>query len=205
MIGVGIKAAACYLPPQVINNTELIERYDLSIDEQWIESRTGIKHRHWLADDQTTSDMVVEVARKLLDQAGLGVEQIGRIILATASGDYPSPATAVVVAQKLGVRCPAFDISAACSGFLYGLDLGVSSVQCGSDNVLVLAADARSRFIDKSDRRATVLFADGAGGVLLGPQSNTEVGFRSVHIGADGFSQRTGCLGSRRWCIAANQ
>ncbi|HHO52092.1 MAG TPA: ketoacyl-ACP synthase III, partial [Deltaproteobacteria bacterium] len=100
-------------------------------------------------------------------------------------GDYPSPATATVVARKLGARCMAFDLSAACAGFLYGLELGIASVRSGAERVLVLAADARSRFIDKGDRRAAVLFADAAAGVLLTP-SHDSTGFLGTHMGAEG-------------------
>lgn len=184
MMNVGIKASSCSLPSEVLSNDELIDRYNLSVDSDWIVSRTGIEQRHWLPDDQSTSDMAVDVARQLIEDAGISANDISRIILATVSGDYPTPATAAIVAQKLGVRCPAFDISAACAGFLFGLDLGVSSIAGGADNVLVIAADARSRFIDKTDRRGSVLFADGAGGVLLGPDASR--GFKSIHIATDG-------------------
>ena len=184
MLRAGITAVGCYLPSVIISNSELIARFDLDVDEAWIESRTGIITRHWMTDDETTSDMAVAAANKILASSGLGAEQLDRIVLATISGDYPSPATAAVVAQKLQTRCPAYDISAACAGFLYGLDIAAGAIANGDENVLVLSADARSRFIDKSNRRGVVLFADGAAGALV--QRTESTGLAGVHLGADG-------------------
>lgn len=180
----GIVSVGCYLPSDYISNSELIERFDLEVDEAWIESRTGIKTRHWMSDGETTSDMAVAAAEQILANAGIEAAELDRIILATISGDYPSPATAAVVAQKLGTRCPAYDISAACAGFLYGLEIGAGAIASGDENVLVLCADARSRFIDKSNRRGTVLFSDGAAGALL--QHAPSKGLTGIHLGADG-------------------
>jgi 3-oxoacyl-[acyl-carrier-protein] synthase III len=183
-INVGITETACYLPAQVLSNQDIIRQFNLSIDEAWIESRTGIKQRHWMVDGQTTSDMVVEVANRILAKRNIKANQLDRIVLATISGDYPSPATAAIVAQRLRVRCPAFDISAACAGFLYGLDIGAGSIRNGERYVLVLAADARSRFINKFDRRGVVLFADGAAGALLEPVN--EPGLLGISLATDG-------------------
>lgn len=190
MNNIGITATACYLPELVLDNPAIIERFNLAVDEAWIESRTGIVQRHWMEDGQTTSDMVVAVARRILESRNIGADQLDRIILATISGDYPSPATATIVAQKLGTRCPAFDISAACTGFLYGLDIGSGAVRNGDRYVLVLAADARSRFINKYDRRGVVLFADGAAGVLLEPTADQ--GLMGLYLGADGMNKDLG-------------
>lgn len=191
MANVCITSTGCYLPKLVLSNRELIDRYNLKLDEAWIESRTGIKQRHWLADDETTSDMVVAAATQILQRRNIDPQQLDRIILSTVTGDYPSPATATLVAQKLGTRCPAFDISAACTGFLYALDLGAASIRNGDQYVLVLSADARSRFIDRTDRRGAVLFADGAGGALL-ESSEKSGGLVSVHLGADGLRKDLG-------------
>jgi 3-oxoacyl-[acyl-carrier-protein] synthase-3 len=179
-----IRAAGCYLPGQVIDNDALIERFRLSIDSDWIVSRTGIRSRHWMSADQTTSDMCVAAAGQILRRAGVSARDIDRIILATISPDLPSPATATIVARKLGAACAAFDISAACAGFLYGLDLGIAAIRGGAGLVLVLAADARSRFLDPTDVRSVVLFADGAGGVLLEGSDNP--GFLSIYLSAEG-------------------
>jgi 3-oxoacyl-[acyl-carrier-protein] synthase III len=181
---VRISEAGCYLPKVVLTNRDVIERFGLDVDEAWIESRTGIRTRHWMAEGQTTSDMVVEAAHGILERRGIGPKQLDRIVLATLSGDIPSPSTATIVARKLGARCAALDISAACAGFLYGLDIGAGAVRGGEKYVLVMAADARSRFINKHDRRSVVLFADGAGGVLLEPSD--EPGLQGVFLGAEG-------------------
>ncbi len=181
-----VRIAACgrYLPELVLTNEELIARFGLEVDAEWIESRTGIRSRHWMTEGQTTSDMAVAAAREILDEAGVEPQELDRIILATVSPDQPSPATALRVARLLGARCPAFDVSAACAGFLYGLDLGAASIRGGEERVLVLAADARSRFVDPQDRRSVVLFADGAAGALLEPAQ--EPGLIATFIGAEG-------------------
>ena len=182
---VRIAATGHYLPPVVLDNQALIERFGLEVDAEWIESRTGIRTRHWMGEDQTTSDMAAEAAKAVLREADLGPRDLDRIILATVSPDRPSPATATTVARKIGARCPAFDVSAACAGLLYGLDLARGAIACGEERVLVLCADARSRFIDPSDRRGTVLFADGAAGALVVPSERP--GLLSVSIGAEGL------------------
>lgn len=182
---VRIAATGCYLPPDVLTNRQLIERFSLDVDEAWIESRTGIRQRHWMPPGQTTSDMLVACARSILAEAGLEPRAVERIIVATVSPDHPSPSTATIVARKLGARCAAFDISAACAGFLYGLDLGRGAIATGAGNVLVLAADARSRYIDPRDRRGAVLFSDGAAGALLVPSQSP--GLIEVVIGAEGL------------------
>jgi len=184
MSNVKITSTACYLPKQVLTNKDIIERFNLDVDEEWIESRTGIKQRHWLEDGDTTSDMAVEAAREILKKRNIQPHQLDKIILATVSGDYPSPATAFAVARKLGTRCAAFDISAACCAFIYGLEIASGFIQNGDKYVLLLCADARSRFIDKTDRRGVVLFSDGAAGALLEPSADK--GLLSIHLGADG-------------------
>ena len=180
-----ISATGHYLPPQVLDNRALIERFGLEVDEAWIESRTGIRSRHWLSDGQTTSDMAAAAGAKVLENAGHSAADLDRIILATISPDRLSPATAIEVAAKLGARCPAYDVSAACAGFVYALDAARGAVACGEEYILVLAADARSRFVNPDDRRGTVLFADGAAGALV--QRGCGPGrIVALHIGAEG-------------------
>lgn len=183
-----IVATGCYLPPDVIDNETLVERFGLDVDAAWIESRTGIRRRHWMRPDQSTSDMAVEAGRSVLADAGIDAADLDRVVLATVSPDRLSPATAVEVAHRLGARCPAFDVSAACAGFLYGLDIARGAIATGAQRVLVLSADARSRFVDTSDRRGTVLFADGAAGALVVPDAEGLPGARieSIALGADG-------------------
>lgn len=182
---VRIAATGSYLPPVVMDNAALIERFGLDVDAAWIESRTGIRTRHWMRPDQTTSDLATAAAEAVLAEAGISAAELDRIILATVSPDRPSPSTATTVARKLGARCPAFDVSAACAGLLYGLDLARGAIACGEQRVLVLCADARSRYIDLTDRRGTALFADGAAGALVVPADRP--GLLSVAIGAEGL------------------
>ena len=184
---VAITATGYYTPPLVMDNVELIARLGLDTTPEWIEERTGVQSRHWMTDDQTTSDMAVEAARRILDARGIGPKDVDRIVLATISPDHLSPATATIVASKLGARCPAYDISAACAGFMFALETGAAAVRGGDSRVLVLAADARSRFIDKTDRRTAVLFADGAAGVLLEPSA--EPGLMAIRLGTDGCAE----------------
>lgn len=179
-----IRAWGKHTPSQVLTNAQLIERFGLTVDSEWIESRTGIRSRHWLADGETTSDMAVAAARQILERAQVDARDLDRIVLATISPDHPSPSTATIVARKLGARCAAFDLSAACAGFLYALDSGAASIARGEQRVLVLAADARSRYVDPTDVRSIVLFADGAAGVLLEPAAKP--GLVAVHVGAEG-------------------
>jgi len=184
MSHVAIRSTGSALPAQVLDNAELIARFALPVDAAWIESRTGIRSRHWLGEGETTSDLAVRAAQTALERAGVDARQLDRIVLATISPDRPSPATALTVARRLGARCTAFDVSAACAGFLYGLDLGAAAVRAGERNVLVVAADARSRWVDTQDVRSVVLFADGAGAALLGPADRP--GLSPVVLGAEG-------------------
>ncbi len=179
-----IRALGKHLPSLVLTNEELVERFGLEVDAAWIESRTGIRSRHWMPEGVTTSDMVVAAAEQVLERADVRAEDLDRLVLATISPDQPSPSTAVRVARRIGARCPAFDVSAACAGFLYGLDLARASVLAGEERVLVMAADARSRYVDPNDRRSVVLFADGCAGALV--EASDAPGFLSVVIGAEG-------------------
>ncbi|MFP5501076.1 MAG: 3-oxoacyl-ACP synthase III family protein, partial [Candidatus Sericytochromatia bacterium] len=124
-------------------------------------------------------------ATAILEAAGVAPESLDRLILATVSGDWQTPATACVIQHAIGARCPAFDVTSACAGFMVALDLGLKCVQAGEERVLVLASEIRSRFVDKTDPRTAPLFADGAGGVLLVPAPEG-VGFLSSVLQSDG-------------------
>ncbi|HKX45507.1 MAG TPA: 3-oxoacyl-ACP synthase, partial [Planctomycetota bacterium] len=105
-------------PSQVLTNAALIERFGLPVDPEWIEERTGIRERHWLEPGGTTSDLLVAAGERALAEAGCGAADLDRIVVATITPDMPSPSTACIVARRLGARCTAFDVSAACAGFL---------------------------------------------------------------------------------------
>lgn len=181
---VAIRAVGSAVPEGRIDNRELVERFGLDVSPEWIFEQTGIESRHWLPEGQTTSDLLAAAARQTLERAGVDARELDALVVSTVTGDHPSPSTATIVARKIGARCMAFDLSAACAGFLYGLDLGVAKIRNGDRKVLVLAGDVRSRFVDPKDRRAVVLFADGAGGALL--EAADRPGFLAVHVGAEG-------------------
>jgi 3-oxoacyl-[acyl-carrier-protein] synthase III len=173
------------VPDKVLTNFDLEKMVETS--DQWIRERSGIERRHILDDNACNSDLGVEAARKAISEAGIKPEEVECIILATISPDNIFPATACRVQAKLGaVHAAAFDISAACSGFLYGLQLGDSLIKSGAyKNVLVLGSEALSKFTDWQDRSTCVLFGDGAGAAVLVP-SDGRRGILSTYIKSDG-------------------
>jgi 3-oxoacyl-[acyl-carrier-protein] synthase-3 len=179
-----IAGTGSYLPEKVLTNHDLEKMMDTSDD--WIQERTGIKRRHIAADGEATSDLALAAANEALDMAGIGADDINLIIIATTTPDKVFPAVACIVQRRLGIRgCGAFDIQAACSGFVYGLDLADRYIRTGAaKNVLVIGAEILSRVTNWEDRTTAVLFGDGAGAVVL--QEADEPGILSTHIHADG-------------------
>jgi 3-oxoacyl-[acyl-carrier-protein] synthase-3 len=164
-----ITAIATYVPERVVTNADLASRLDTS--DEWIVSRTGIRERRAAAPGETTSTMGAEAVRRLMAGRGLGPEDIGALIVATVTPDMVFPATACLVQDQVGLRNTwGFDLSAACSGFLYALTTGAQLVVAGAHRrVVVVGADLMSAIIDPQDRTTAVLFGDGAGAVLLEP------------------------------------
>ncbi|HEY1692632.1 MAG TPA: beta-ketoacyl-ACP synthase III [Polyangiaceae bacterium] len=158
-----------YLPPGVRTNFDLEKMVETS--DAWITERTGIKERRIAPDGVVTSDMATAAARQALEMAGLKATDLDMIIVGTVTPDMPMPATAVFVQQKLGAGvCPAFDLSAACAGFVFGLSIADQFIGSGQmKHVLVVGVELLSRVIDWTDRTTCVLFGDGAGAVVLGP------------------------------------
>ncbi len=179
-----IAGTGSYLPEKVVTNHDLAKVMDTS--DEWIQERTGIKRRHIAADDESTSDLALAAAREAIDMAGLTAEDIDLIIVATTTPDKVFPGTACIVQRRLGIGgCGAFDVQAACSGFVYGLDLADRHIRTGGGkNVLVIGAETLSRLTNWEDRTTAVLFGDGAGAVVL--QEAEEPGIISTHIHADG-------------------
>lgn len=179
-----IAGTGAYLPERIMPNHEFEATLDTSDD--WIRERTGIKRRHIAAEDETTSDMALEAARRALDAAETDVQDVDLIIVATTTPDKVFPSTACIVQRRLGLKTiPAFDVHAACSGFMYAMDIANRFVQTdGSRCCLVIGAETYSRILDWSDRATCVLFGDGAGAVLL--KTADEPGILSTHIHADG-------------------
>jgi len=176
-----------YLPEKVLTNQDLAKKIDTS--DEWIRERTGIKRRHIAADGETTSDLAVQAANRALDMAGLAADDIDLIVIGTTTPDKVFPATACIVQRKLGISgCGAFDVQAACSGFIYGLDVADRNIRTGgSTTALVIGAETLSRITNWEDRTTAVLFGDGAGAVIL--QAAEEQGIISTHIHADGAQE----------------
>jgi 3-oxoacyl-[acyl-carrier-protein] synthase-3 len=179
-----IAGTGSYLPEKVLTNHDLEKKMETS--DAWIQERTGIKRRHIAAEDEATSDLALAAAKPALEMAGIGAEDVNLIIIATTTPDKVFPGTACIVQRRLGIRgCGAFDIQAACSGFVYGLDLADRYIRTGAaKNVLVIGAETLSRLTNWEDRTTAVLFGDGAGAVVL--QEADEPGIISTHIHADG-------------------
>ncbi len=181
-----ISALGTYVPPRILTNADLETMVDTS--DQWIVERTGIRERH-LADKGTaTSDLAAAAARRCLADRGISAEQVEVIIVATVSPDMPFPATACLVQEKIGaIRAWGFDLGAACSGFLYALQVGAKLIESGAqNNVLVIGADTMSSMIDYTDRSTCILFGDGAGAVLLEAADEDEVGILDYAHEIDG-------------------
>lgn len=173
-----------YLPERVISNKELEKRLDTS--DEWIRERSGIKRRHIAAENETTGDMAVAASRNAIDAAGIDSSEIDLIIVATSTPDKVFPATACSVQRLLEIeKIPAFDVNAACSGFLYALDIADRFIRTGGARcALVVGSETYSRILDWTDRSTCVLFGDGAGAVVL--RAAEEPGVLSTHIHADG-------------------
>lgn len=185
MIYSRIAGTGSYLPEKVLSNHDLEKMVKTS--DQWIQERTGIKKRHIVADDETTTDLAFHAAEKAIEAAGIAANDIDLIIIATTTPTRIFPSTASLVQDKLNIRtaCPAFDIQAVCTGFVYALTVADKFIKSiSAKNVLVIGAEAMSRIVDWTDRNTCVLFGDGAGAVVL--QASQETGILSTHIHCDG-------------------
>lgn len=184
MTHVRIAGTGSYLPEKVITNKDLEKTMDTS--DEWIRERTGIRRRHVVADGETCSDMALAAAERAIEMAGIEPTDIDLIILGTVTPDKVFPSTACIIQRRLGVHgCPAFDAQAACSGFIYALDLASRQIRTGgATTALVIGAEALSRLTNWEDRSTAVLFGDGAGAVVV--QAADEPGIISTHIHSDG-------------------
>lgn len=171
-----ISALGTYVPPRVLTNADLEKMVETN--DQWIVERTGIRERHILEKGLATSDMAVEAAKQCLAERGIEPTEVEAIIVATVTPDMLFPATACLVQDKLGAKGAwGFDLSAACSGFVYALQMGCKLVESGSHSkVLVIGADTMSSILDYTDRATCILFGDGAGAVLIEPAAEGEIG-----------------------------
>ncbi|QQP96373.1 beta-ketoacyl-ACP synthase III [Lysobacter enzymogenes] len=179
-----IAGTGSYLPAQVVTNDELAKRVETS--DEWIRTRTGIRQRHVAAEGETTVDLAYQASLRALEAAGVRPEEIDLIVLGTTTPDLIFPSSACLLQHRLGANgCPAFDVNAACSGFVYALTVADKFIRSGAaKTVLVVGAETLTRMLDWTDRSTCVLFGDGAGAVVL--KADSETGILSTHLHADG-------------------
>lgn len=199
-----LKSIGAYAPSRILSNSDLEKMVDTS--DEWIEKRTGIKERRIAASDEATSDLGLKAALVAIERAGISNEEIDLIICATLSPDYLCmPSTACVIAGKLGISdVMAFDISAACSGFVYMLSMAKAFIESGmKKNILLIGAEKISSVVDYTDRGTCILFGDGAGAAIIGRTEDKNEAILDVHASSDGrygdFLITPGC-GSKYPC-----
>jgi 3-oxoacyl-[acyl-carrier-protein] synthase-3 len=188
-----IISVGSYVPERILTNADLEKMVDTT--DEWILTRTGIKERRIAAQHQATSDLAVEAARLAMKRAKITPAEIDLIVLATVTPDTPFPSTACIVQQKIGaVRAAAFDVQAACSGFIFGMEIGQQFIMSRTyDTVLVIGADKLSSIVNWNDRNTCVLFGDGAGAAILRNRPHAH-GLLTACMGADGWRSGLLCL-----------
>jgi len=203
-----LKSIGSYVPEKIMTNKDFEKIVDTS--DEWIEQRTGIKERRIAADDEATSDLGAKAAQKAIQRAGINKDDIDLVICATLSPDHLCmPSTACLIADKIDVRnCMAFDVAAACSGFVYMLSIAKAFIESGAKkNILLVGAEKISSLVDYTDRGTCILFGDGAGAAIIGATENIDEAIIDIHASADGkYSDlliTPGC-GSKYPCRAEN-
>lgn len=186
MMGIAIRGTGRGIPQRVVTNEDFEKKIDTT--SEWIVARTGIKERHFASDGETTLTMGLEASRRALSDAGISAEDLDLIIFATISPHYPLPATACLLQAELGVRdIPAFDISAACCGFMFGMIVAANMIQGGAyHNVLVVGAEHMSAITDFEDRTSCILFGDGAAACVCSATTDRNKGLIYSTMGCDG-------------------
>ena len=189
-----ISGTGSYAPPKILTNDDLSKIVDTS--DEWIRTRTGIRERRIAGEEETTSDMATEAAREAIRNAGLEASDIGLIVVGTVTPDMPFPNTACFIQKKLGLgKIPAFDIEAACSGFIYAMDIARSLMLVNNiRHALVIGAEKLSSITNWEDRTTCVLFGDGAGAAVLSLDEREDVGILNVMLGADGSETDILCV-----------
>ena len=184
MIYSRIEGSGRHLPEKILTNHDLEKLVDTS--DEWIKTRTGVERRHIASQEQATSDLGIEAAKKAIIDANISKEDIDLIVLGTTTPDYVFPNTATLIQEGLGIHgCPAFSLEAACSGFVYALSTADKFIRSGSSKcALVIGAEVMTKLIDRKDRSTCVLFGDGAGAMILKPSE--EQGIIDCKLGADG-------------------
>jgi len=210
-----IVGTGSYLPPRIITNSELEKSLDTT--DEWITSRTGIKERR-VVDNQNTCDLALEASRKALEMSEIKASEIDLIILATTTPDKIFPATATTLQDRIGASCPAFDIQAVCAGFVFALTTAQQYIENGvAENILVVGSETMSKIVDWNDRSTAVLFGDGAGAVVVSKDNTTGIKhaklcsdgkyLSSLHVNNNGINE-TGTIemmGNEVYRIAVNR
>ena len=182
-----MRSIGAYIPEKILTNADFEKMVDTS--DEWIVKRTGIKERHIAKDNEYTSDMAVKASEIAIQRAGLENSDIDLVICATVTPDYFNmPSTACIISAKLGIKnVQAFDVSAACSGFVYGLSIAKAFIESGmKKNVLVIGAEKFSSIVDYSDRSTCILFGDGAGAAVISATDDKNEAIIDIHASADG-------------------
>lgn len=182
-----VTGTGSYVPEKCLTNDDMAKIVDTS--DEWIYGRSGIKRRHIAAEGEATSDMALKASKRALESAGLRADEIDLVVLTTVNPDMMFPSTACILQAKLGIRnnIPCFDLEAACSGFVYGMEVATRMMQSGVyKNALVVSSEKMSTLLDWSDRSTCVLFGDGAGAAVLSASDKVGVGVIGNVLGADG-------------------
>jgi len=180
-------SVGAFVPSKILSNEDLEKMVDTS--DEWILKRTGIKERHIAGDNEVTSDMATKASQIAIDRAGLEISDIDLVVCATVTPDYFNmPATACIISDKLGIKnVQAFDISAACSGFVYALSIAKAFIESGmKKHVLIIGAEKFSSLVDYTDRSTCILFGDGAGASVISATENQDEAIVDIHASADG-------------------
>jgi 3-oxoacyl-[acyl-carrier-protein] synthase-3 len=183
--GVRIAGSGGYLPGIPISNSELILRYSLDSNDEWIQDNLGIKQRHFASEGEAASDLGAKAAMLALENAGIDSLQLDRIILASSTADWISPAAASNIQRLIGATCPAEDKQVACASFIFALDHGARLIATGLNYVLIIASEVKSRFVRTDDLRLAPIFADGAAAFVL-TRSDFNEGLLQCEIWTDG-------------------
>jgi 3-oxoacyl-[acyl-carrier-protein] synthase-3 len=191
LLGAALRGTGSFLPARVVPNDEFTDVLNLDTSDEWIRTRTGIRERRFAGMGESSATLGTKAARSALESAGLTPDDIDLIVCATVTPDLMCPATANLIQAALGCRhIPSFDLSAACSGFLYALSVGAQFVRTGAaKNVLVIGAEVLTRIIDFTDRNSCILFGDGAGAVVLTGTPVLNTGVRVIRLYSDGSRQ----------------
>ena len=183
MSSAALISVASWLPEARLTNADLEQLVDTS--DEWIRSRTGIAERRIAAPGDATSDLAARAGAIALERAGVRPADIDLLVVATSTPDMVFPSTACLAQAKMGLTCPAYDLNAACTGFIYAIEMATAMIESGrARTIMVIGADVLSSIVDYTDRSTCILFGDGAGAVVL--QASEEPGVLSVHLGADG-------------------